>query len=97
MKIKLYIQAEKYNFEKEFRVCVNAYKVESTQTHIVINIGEVEVEVDTPEISQKELTLAHVEQLKGIKKSLQAECNAKVVSIDNQIANLLALTSEESK
>ncbi len=67
------------------------------ESNVVIDIGEVEVDVDIPELSQKELTLAYVEQLKGIKKSIQAECNAKIVSIDNQIANLLALTNGEEQ
>ena len=95
MKVKLYIQAEKYNFEKEFRTCVNAFKIKSSQTHIVIDIAEVEVDVEVPDISQNDLTLAHIEQLKGVKKSIQADCNAKVTAIENQIANLLAITCEE--
>jgi len=97
VKVKLYIQAEKFSFESEFRTCVNAFKMESRESNVVIDIGEVEVDVDIPELSQKELTLAHVEQLKGIKKSIQAECNAKIVSIDNHIANLLALTNGEEQ
>lgn len=97
MKVKLHIQAIKYSFEDKFSVGVyiHGFKTESSQ--VVVDIGEVEVDVDIPEVSEKELNLAHVEQLKGVKKSIQAECNAKIVSIDSQIANLLALANGEEQ
>lgn len=97
MKVKLHIQAIKYSFEDKFSVGVYIHGFKTDSSQVVVDIGEVEVEVDIPDVSQEELTLAHIEQLNGAKKLIQAECNAKIVSIDNQIANLLALTNGEEQ
>lgn len=97
MKVKLHIQAIKYSFEDKFSVGVYIHGFKTDSSQVVVDIGEVEVDIDIPEVSQDELTLAHIEQLNGAKKAIQAECNAKIVSIDNQIANLLALTNGEEQ
>lgn len=40
MKKKIYIQAEKYTWENDFKIALNSYKSESSETSIVIHIDE---------------------------------------------------------
>ncbi len=96
-KVILYIQAVKWvcDFgDNAFNISVTSYKRESDENHIVIDIDEQEVEIDVPEVSQKDLTIAHIEQLKGIKVKFQAEAHMKIKSIDEQIENLLSIENK---
>ena len=93
IKHKLYIQAVKYigYGDNEFEIQVNCFRRESDASYIIIDVDEQEVEVESFMPTQEQLTLAHVEQLKGIKTKFQAEVQQKIKSIDEQIESLLAI------
>ena len=94
MKVKLYIQASKWTAfgdGEKFNVEINAHKRKSDGSEIVIDLEEVEIDIDVPDICQKELTLAHANQLRCVKTKLKADTEIKLQSLDEQIESLLAL------
>ena len=98
IKLTLYIQAIKYasSFSgSKFETQVHTFKRTSDEHYIVVDIDEQEIEIDATEPTQEQLTLAHVEQLRGIKTKFQAEVHQKIKSIDEQIESLLALEHKE--
>lgn len=96
MKIKtiLYIQAIKYDWQKEFEIGVYSHEHSSTENTVVINIDETEVILECPELSQSDFTNGHVEQLRKVKEELLAETHQKAKSIDEQIESLLAIENK---
>ena len=95
MKVKLYIQAVKWDFEKEFSIEVTGYKPTYLgEGKTLIPIAETEVDIDVELPSHETLVQAQIEQLEGKKTDIQAECNARIVSIDSKIGELLALKGE---
>ncbi len=100
IKQKLYIQAVKWvsSFgDIEFETSVSTYKRESSENYVIIDIDEQEIELDIPKVTKEQLTLAHVDQLRGIKTKFQAEVQQKIQSIDEQIESLLAIEYKAEK
>lgn len=91
MKKTIYIQAEKYTWESEFKIALNTFHSKSSENAIVIDIDQVEVDIDVPGFTQEQFTNGHVEQLRKIKEELKADTHMKIQSLDDQIESLLAL------
>jgi hypothetical protein len=97
IKQKLYIQAVKWvgTGGEKFKIEASCFKRESDSFNVVVDIDEQEIELDVYQPTQEELTLAHVEQLQGVKTKFQAEVQQKIQSIDDQIESLLAIEYKE--
>jgi hypothetical protein len=91
---KLFIQAEKYTWDNEFKVVVNSYHNKSDSSTIVIDIEEVDVDVVIPSFTQEQFTNGHIEQLRKVKEKLKADTFIQMQSLDEQIESLLAIESK---
>ena len=78
-------------FESDFTVGVFTSEMSSDGHQVVINIDEVEVDIDIPELTQEQITNGHIEQLKAMKEKLKADTHVKLQSLDEQIESLLAI------
>lgn len=63
--VELFIQASKYTWEENFVIEVNQHNHVTDKTSIYIPLGKVIVNVEVPELDEKTLTLAHIEQIQG--------------------------------
>lgn len=91
---KFYLQAVKSSHSftsNEFEFVATCFKRTSDSYNVVIDIDEQDFEFEIPNISQEKLTLAHVDQLRGIKTKLKADTEVQLQSLDEQIESLLAL------
>ena len=94
IKKKLHIQAMKFTgfaSEDEFKVHINDSKHDSSEHAVVIHIDTVFVDVEAPDIKQEDFTVAHIEQLKELKKKHLAESHLKAESLNQQISELECL------
>lgn len=96
IKQKFYIQAIKRinswsSNADEFVFEASCFKRTSDSMAVIIDVDEQELEFEVPEFSQEELTLAHVDQLRGVKKELKAKTEVQLQSLDEQIESLLAI------
>lgn len=94
MKTKLYVQAIKsvssYSND-EFEISVHAFKRESDQFNVVVDICERIVSFDVPEISQELLVAGEVDQ---IERAIQTELDRSlkaVTELQERKAKLLSL------
>jgi len=93
--VKLYVQAVKYNWEKEFVIDVRDYKTESSREQVVVHLSEVTVEVQIPDVDVKHLQLEEVKQLQETIKTERANSYARITAIEEKIQSLLCIEQGE--
>ena len=89
--VKLYVQAVKYNWQKEFVIDVRDYKTESSREQVVVHLSEVTVEVQIPDVDVKHLQLEEVKQLQETIKTERANSYARITAIEEKIQSLLCI------
>ena len=89
--VKLYVQAIKYSWQDDFEINISTMKRLTDAATVAIDLSEVTVEVPVPIIDQKQLRLAHVEQLKEIIKTERANSYARITAIEEKIQSLLCI------
>ena len=89
--VKLYVQAVKYNWQKEFVIDVRDYKTESSHEQVVVHLSEVTVEVQIPDVDVKHLQLEEVKQLQETIKTERANSYARITAIEEKIQSLLCI------
>ena len=90
-KVKLYVQAVKWNHSKEFSVDVSCYNRTSCEHYTVIDISEVTVDVPVPAIDEKQLTQEEVKQLQAVIQKEKADSFVRITAIEEKIQSLLSL------
>ena len=93
--VKLYVQAVKYNWQKEFVIDVRDYKTESSPEQVVVHLSEVKVEVQIPDIDEKRLTLEEVKQLEQAITEEDNASYARIKAIKEKIQSLLCIEQGE--
>ncbi len=95
-KIIIYTYASKYSFEREFNIHHSTYKRESTMSEdeVVIHIGEIEVSIPVPVVTQEQLTNGEIDQLKAKIKSEQERSYKKQKFWKERISSLQAIESK---
>jgi len=95
MKVKLYIQAEKSHWTNGWELREpSTFEFKSDTLTTYVTISQVYVDVDTPELNVKELTLVEVEQLKEQYKKEQADSQMRLNEIDEKIQKLLCIEQD---
>lgn len=89
--ITLYTYAEKWKGSREWEIKTASYTRESTEHYVVVLIAENTIEVDIPEINEKQLNSEQVKILGEQIKITQATCELKITEIKNRIAHINAL------
>jgi len=103
IKQKFYIQAVKSlqswdANNNEFVIEASCFKRLGDATQAVIDIDEQDLEFTVPYISDEDLKLGHVQQLRDVKEKLKADTHLQIQSLDEQIESLLAIEyKDESK
>ena len=90
-KVKLYIQAEKWNHSNNFEIKVNTFKSQTSEHYVIVDLSEVEIDIEIPSVDDKQLTLEEVKQLKAMIVKEKAQSYARVTSIEEKIQSLLSL------
>lgn len=90
-KVKLYIQAMKFNFEDSFEISVCTHQRDSNTNLTAIRLDTVEVNIEVPELDEKSLNLAQIEQVRDQIKSEKAESYLRVARMEEHINSLMCL------
>jgi len=93
-KVKLYIQAKKYNWESEFNLCVDTMAFISDNNIVCVQLNSVEVDIEVPELDKKALTLAEIEQIRDHIKAEKANHYLRVTNLEDKINNLMCLEND---
>jgi hypothetical protein len=93
--VKLYVQAVKWSWEKDFKIGVGICQGKSDKDRCVVDLSEVTVDVQIPTVDHKQLTLAEVEQLHAIIKTERADSYARITAIEEKIQSLLCIEQGE--
>ena len=97
--VELFIQATKYCWEEEFNIEVNTveHKTEtnSARPTTYVTLDKKTVSVTTPEIDEKMLTLAYVEQIRQQIKAEKAASYLRVTQMEDQINSLMCIENKE--
>jgi len=91
MKITIYTQAVKHNWEKDFSLQNNTVELVSDihTTYITLKIQEVEIE--DVELDPNVLIDAEVSQIEQLKQELRAKTHVAINKFDEKIQSLLAI------
>ena len=95
MKVKLYIQAEKWSSDVAFKIKASTYKRQTDQWNVIVDLSEVEVEIEVPVFTEKQLILAEVEQIKVQMEKEKADFFIRVTAIEEKIQSLLCIEHKE--
>jgi len=93
--VKLYVQAIKWIYKKEFDIEVNTYRRGSCESYVIVDLSEVLIDVQIPTVNQKTLQLAEVEQLHEVIKTERANSYARITAIEEKIQSLLCIEQGE--
>jgi hypothetical protein len=93
--VKLYVQAVKWAWEKDFKIGVGTYRGESDKDRCVVDLSEVIVDVQIPTVDHNQLTLAEVEQLRETIKTERADSYARITAIEEKIQSRLCIEQVE--
>jgi len=91
MQKELFIQAEKYSWEDKFSIGINTYERKSDNSEIAITLDKVTVNVEVPELDEKMLTLAQIEQTQEQIKAEKAASYLRVTKMEDHINSLMCL------
>ena len=90
-KVKLYIQARKFSNERFFTISIDTHKFDSDNYVTRVLLNTVELDIEIPELDEKTLTLAQIEQLRDQIKAEKAEHYLRVVGLEDKINSLMCL------
>lgn len=90
-KLTLYFLASKSEHDKEFTFNVHAFDWPGHDFDTNIKMGSVDVEINVPDLNQKEFTLAEIEQLKERIKKEELDSHQRVKAFNDHIQNLLCI------
>jgi hypothetical protein len=93
--VKLYVQAAKWAWERDFKINVSTYQKTAEVDRVVIDLSEVLIDVPVPTVNQKTLQLAEVEQLQEAIKTEHANSYARITAIEEKIQSLLCIEQGE--
>jgi hypothetical protein len=93
--VKLYVQAVKWSWERDFKINVSTYQKTTEVDRVVIDLSEVLIDVPVPTVDHKQLTLAEVEKLKETIKTERADSYARITAIEEKIQSLLCIEQGE--
>jgi len=89
--VKLYIQAKKHSWQEEFEIEVNAIELDTDSSTIYLTLDTKVVHVGVPQIDEKTLTLAHIEQIHDQIKCEKANHYLRVTRMEDTINSLMCL------
>ena len=93
-KVKLYIQAEKSNLSEGSAIVINACEFRSDKWSTYITLNTIELDIEVPELDEKALTLAEIEQIRDKIKAEKADSYLRVVQMEEKINSLMCLESD---
>ena len=93
-KVKLYIQARKSGWEDKFSLVIDTMAFESTETTLTVQLNTVELDIEVPELDEKMLSLAQVEQLRDQIKAEKAAHYLRVTGLEDKINSLMCLENK---
>ena len=93
--VKIYTYAHKWSFDSHHEIKSTTHLPDNDTDRLVVPICEHEFTVDIPEIDGSKITDGQVDQLKTMGKKILAENHVKLQKIDDEIASLLALESNQ--
>lgn len=93
--VKLYVQAVKYSWKDNFEIDISTMKRSTDTATTAIQLSEVTVEIEIPNIYQNHLNLSHVEQLREAIKTEHADSYARITAIEEKIQSLLCIEQGE--
>ncbi len=93
-KIELFIQARKYNWQENFKISVNLWEFKTDDKSIYITLDKKIIDIEIPELDEKLLTLAHVEQLRDQIKSEKAASYLRVIKMEDEINSLMCIENK---
>jgi hypothetical protein len=93
--VKLYVQAVKWAWERDFKISVSTYQKTAEVDRVVIDLSEVLIDVPIPTVNQKTLQLAEVEQLSNLVRLEKANNHARITAIEEKIQSLLCIEQGE--
>lgn len=89
--VKLYVQAFKWHHRNTWDIRIDSSAFDSCDSRTVIQISEVTVEVEIPDINEKQLTLEEVKQLREFINKEQANSYMRIKAVEERIQSLLAI------
>jgi hypothetical protein len=89
--VKLYVQASKWAWEREYTVSYETFQKESTSDRFVKDLSVITVRVPIPNFDVKQLQLAEVEQLQETIQTERADSYARITAIEEKIQSLLCI------
>jgi hypothetical protein len=89
--VKLYVQAVKWQSSTKWEIEIASVPFSSCDFRTVVQLSEVTVEVQIPDIDEKQLTLEEVKQLEQAITQEKNESYVRVKAIEEKIQSLLAL------
>lgn len=94
MQVELFIQAEKNSWQDNFEIKVNRYNHETDNSTVYVTLDRVIVNVKIPELDEKMLTLAQIEQIQGQIKAEKAAHYLRVTNMEDQINSMMCLENK---
>jgi len=91
MKITIYTQAVKNNWEKDFSLRSGNYEFESDLNTTYITLKVQEVEIEEVELDPNVLIDAEVTQIEQLKQDLLAKTQVAINMYDEKIQSILAI------
>ena len=90
-KVKLYVQAVKWDWDDEFKIQVNSFHPVSSDNCIFVDLSEVEIEIEVPLVNEKQLQMEEIKHLQSIIEKEKADSYVRVTAIEEKIQSLLSL------
>lgn len=89
--VKLYVQAVKWMSQDEFKVEVSTYKRESCEYFVIVDLPEVTVDIEIPDVDAKQLDTEHIKQLEIQMQEEKDDSYVRVKAIEEKIQSLRVL------
>jgi hypothetical protein len=93
--VKLYVQAHKWIWQKEYTVSYETFQIQSTSDRFVKVLSVITISVPIPNFDVKQLQLAEVEQLQETIQTERANSYARITAIEEKIQSLLCIEQGE--
>lgn len=91
MKITIYTQAIKYNWNKDFELRHSTVQAETDCHGVAITLNTQEVEIEEVELDPNVLIDAEVTQIEQLKQELLAKTQVAINMFDEKIQSLLCI------
>jgi len=91
--VTLYISAQKYTWDNEFKISIDIFKCGSSDSCVIVQLDTQEVEIPVPEIDEKALTLVQIEHLKASIKKEKVDSHMRILGIEDAISKLQCIES----